>query len=104
LPPICTLPTHHLSPTRRSSDLDTRPAKDACLYRATALHVRVADSVVAGRIAAHGRTTVLELVHENGNMAHEAAAQVLADAKQERSEEHTSESSHVKISYAVFCL
>jgi hypothetical protein len=62
------------------------PSPGAWHYLAEELVVEYADAVVAGRIAAHGRSTVLRLTHESGSSVTGRLEQILSEAKAGHSE------------------
>src|SRR5690606_41466911 len=80
-------------PTRRSSDL---PATFACHVQPPGLNTRL--------WAARGNDARQNPLDARGFLPHYWIRLMEPLRFGHRSEEHTSESSHVKISYAVFCL
>src|SRR5690606_40680517 len=92
-------PAPHSFPTRRSSDLD--------LARQVALRHRGGDlgdvAHLAGQVGRHRVHRVGEVLPGPGHARHHGLAAELALGAQDRKSTRLN-SSHVKISYAVFCL
>lgn len=66
--------------------VDTTPGRDVWHYRADPIAVRFADSVIAGRFAAHDRVLQLRLDHESGASASDQAERLFAEKKELQSE------------------
>src|SRR5690606_41493833 len=93
----------HPLPTRRSSDLSVRRRSGSGQLAAVVGQLEgllgVAAGEVGGAVADVGDDRVA-LRLDGGALGR----LVVGDVLEQRSEEHTSELSHVKSSYAVFCL
>src|SRR5439155_9889067 len=92
----------HSFPTRRSSDLVIIPQKNESL-------AKIVDTVACGGVIAFRTDTFYGLGADPFNVAAVQRIKQLKGREERkpiliRSEEHTSEPSHVAISYAVFCL
>src|SRR5690606_39312842 len=90
----------HAFPTRRSSDL-------ILLDQVTGIDEPAVDLAGQGRLGQPGANGLRDLGNGNGVIERTLTAVRKSDdghGASSRSEEHTSELSHVKISYAVFCL
>src|SRR5690606_40265897 len=92
---------HHPSPTRRSSDLEaeTTADPDAETIRIGALHPLTGGLADDGSAMNAAVQMAIDDINEAGGIQSLGGAQLELDRKSTRLN-----SSHVKISYAVFCL
>src|SRR5690606_41984505 len=92
----------HTSPTRRSSDLDAHVVTDEPHDSEVVRDEEVAEAVLALQVAQEGEDLVLheDVERRDGLVAHD---QLGIEREGDRKSTRLN-SSHVKISYAVFCL
>src|SRR5207249_11100886 len=91
----------HSFPTRRSSDLYLAHAEDLA---SRALAAYGSDPYYSGERGAYSGRSIFNAIFWRNLLLLYAVNKNQTYLQKMRSEEHTSEPSHVSISYAVFCL